>query len=385
MRKKLLKLYDIFVGNKENHIEWDDTRWIRRYSPITPHLLKEHIDHEIAIGSYPIYTVDNVDYCKWICMDVDAHQRVPKELRDKIKKEFPDAWKARLKSVEKKYKKGVDEKLKMLQHIFCSNVASNLDLLKCERKNILYENSGGGFHIWIFLKPYTTLENVGKYIETVKPEINKLYKELTNDSDLPEFYPKQYSTEHLEQKCGNGVRIPFGKNKGKDRITEVYHPNNLNDIVPLDVIPIAEAYEGPDIKEVSPGFCAREEVEIYDKEEIGSMVEFWYYFPYIRPCFKSVMDGSTQCYNTHGHRMRMALVHELVYYDAPKHVICECFKNQYDYDPTYTRLQVDSILRSSRGHWKYSCDKIKQIGYCENDCRYNEPRNKLDIPGRINR
>ena len=54
-------------------------RWKRIFAPLTLHKIRKHLEHETAVGSYPIYIKDNIDYCKWICIDIDSHKRVSKK------------------------------------------------------------------------------------------------------------------------------------------------------------------------------------------------------------------------------------------------------------------------------------------------------------------
>ena len=52
-------LYKFFVGNKESHIMWQENRWVRIFAPLTPNKIKQHIEHNIAVGCYPIYIKDS--------------------------------------------------------------------------------------------------------------------------------------------------------------------------------------------------------------------------------------------------------------------------------------------------------------------------------------
>jgi len=365
----LNRFYDLFVGNKQNHIVWNDGRWIRADFPITPHLLKEHFSYKKAIGSYPIYKEDNIDYCKWVCIDVDSHMRVPKQMRKQIKKQ-PN-WKFKLLKLENEYKRKIDENKKNAQRQFCLYLAESKLLLV---DNILVEDSGGGFHIWILLKDHTTLEDAGKYIQTIKPEVNAYYSlcfPLLKGTELPEFYPKQYTTEHLEESLGNGVRLPNGKNIGKDAHCEMLY-GDLETINQNDIKHIADKYNGPDVTTLNGASSKRKEVEYYEPQEVDEKLKFWLYFPRIRPCMKKIITGETQCYSTHGHNMRMALVHECAYFKMPVSLMPYLFRNQYDFDEDYSRLQVKSILKGGSNDRRYSCKKIKELGYCENECEYEK-------------
>lgn len=352
------KIYDLFVGNKNNYIEWNGT-WIRRFSPLTPSVIIQHLKHKKAVGSYSIYTENNRTYSKWICIDIDSHKRVPREFREKIKKEFPEKWRPKIAWLKKKYKGMFDKEVKDKQRKFCNKLIKEYDkYLRVPKKSILYEDSGGGFHIWIFPQK-TELETIGKYIEVIKPEIYKLYKTYLEDEEMPEFYPKQYKTDHLQEQLGNGVRIPLGKNLSKDYVTEILF-GDIRNIELADITNIANEYEG-NIEEACT-FIKREELEEYPSQEISRNIEFWYYHPLIRPCFKRIMDGTTQCYNHHGHLIRMAYVHEMRKFNMPIPLIVESLSKQLDFDRVKATQQVKSVVK--KGDWRWSCEKIKSLGYC---------------------
>ena len=75
---------------------------------------------DIAVGSYPIYKKDDIDYCKWICLDVDSHKRVTKEEEEQLKIDFPKTWKIELHKLIKKYKKEIDTLRKFRQGQYSS-------------------------------------------------------------------------------------------------------------------------------------------------------------------------------------------------------------------------------------------------------------------------
>jgi len=369
--------YTLFVGNKENYINWYDGRWLRVNSPITPSLIIKHFKWQTAIGSYPIFIKDGIEYCKWICIDVDSHERVPKELRDKIKEE--ENWKFKLLKLEKEYRRKVSKFIKEMQKDYCMNLTKS-GLLRAP--HLLLEDSGGGYHIWILLKDGTTLLEAGKYIQMIKPAVYNYYKCYSNlkGTDLPEIYPKQYSTEHLEQGLGNAVRLPNGLNFGKDTYCKVLY-GDLATVKQNDIKVIANEYDGPDVLTLNGYATKREVVEYYEPQQVGNKLEFWLYFPRIRPCLKKIMTGETQCYASHGHNMRMALSHEANYFNMDINLIPYLFHNQYDFDEDYTRLMITSILKNSNNvrDRRYGCKKIKELGYCENGCTYEKWVNSKDM------
>lgn len=377
MRKKKsysispIKIYNFFVGNKRTHIEWEDVCWVRRFTPITPKKIRDHLKHDLCIGSYPIYYKDDKEYCKWICIDVDSHKRIPEKIKKEIMEKYPDKWRVAYSRLKKEYKKKIDYETKKLQRDFCSKIVLNQEkYLLTDKNSVILEDSGGGFHIWILLDDYTLLLDAGKYMETIKEEICELYSKMVPEQELPEFYPKQYKTDHLDKDCGNGVRIPFGKNIGKNYITEILY-GNIDKLEKVNIKSIADNYKGPDVTRTCKIVCRREVLEEFEEQEVDRQLEFWLFYPRIRPCFKRIMNGITQCYNEHGHKMRMAMVHELQYAGVPEHLIPLCFENQLDYNPETTKVQVFSLLK--KGDWRWSCLKIRKLGYCH-ECKKNMER-----------
>lgn len=358
-------LYNLFVGNKNNHIIFEDT-WKRSFLPISLNLILKHLRHEIAIGSYTIYyNGGNIPYAKWICLDIDSHERVPAKIRQEIWEEYEDKTaKLILKKLEKEYAKRVNITLKDSHFQVVNFLYDNsIKLLGVPNEYIIAEDSVGGYHIWIFLKEYTTLEDVGKWVYKYREKINEAYKEIvSDDEEYPEIYPKQYTTDHLSQGLGNGVRLPLGYNFNKEGSSKILR-GDLKSVMKFDLHGLVKDIK-IDVKDMNGISCRREVAEIYDEKELPQSLDFWEELP-IRECFKWVMNGKTQCFGEHGHFMRMALVHECRHFKMPEEVIIDCFRNQYDFDYEITKAQIESVLYSSnRKDGRYSCDKIKSIGYC---------------------
>lgn len=371
------KFIDLFVGNTDNHIIWDHNSeyWRRAPFPITPALVMRHFLHQLAIGSYPIYKCNGWNCCRWICIDIDSHERVPKEKREAIRAEYePKVAKLVLKRVEREYAKRVDKELFEKQEKFVRNLYKSFESLSnIPKECTILEKSGGGFHLWIFLEEGTRLENAGKFVYDIKPKINEMYINFFGeDEELPEFYPKQYTIDHLDKRLGNAVRLPLGKNFGKDVITEIIEGDiETTKKTSLDAWENIEIPE-EEIQTMNRISTSRPVFEEYDEMDIKESLDFWNEF--LRPCFQWIVSGKTQCYGSHGHYMRMALVHECNYNKIPFEAIVDCFRNQYDFDEQLTRIQINSVLKSSnRRDGRYGCDKIKLLGYCIPECdKYEE-------------
>lgn len=332
------QIYKYFVGNPERYIIWRGG-WVSEQLPITNALIIKHLRHEIAIGSYPIYTNGSGDeYCKWICIDVDAHDE-PDEL---------PYWYGQLKELYGDL-------------IFIEEVPY---------ESMILEFSGGGYHLWILLEDKTPLELANKFIY----HLRDLYLKSLDFGAVVEIFPKQATTVHLKKGIGNAVRLPCGKNLGKGVVSKIKR-GNLNIIKPYNL----ERYKNIEIPERYSvnGYCTpRTSMEIFNAMEVDEELDFWLEFP-LKPCIKMVISGETQCHSLGqvGHKIRMAVVHECRYYGMPLDTIVKCFSNQMDFDPEKTTTQVMSVIESSnRKDGRYSCSKIDEMGFCHKNylgCEYN--------------
>ena len=366
------RLYNLFVGNKHSHIIFSDT-WKRSFLPISTNLLIKHLRHEIAIGSYAIYNGGVNPYCKWICIDIDSHERVPQSVREEVRDEYDEKTaKLILKKLEKEYSKRVNQHIKKYHLEFVNLLYKHsIDILGIPNDYMILEDSVGGYHLWIFLKEKTLLEDVGKWSYKYNPILRRKYRGYLNDDEFPEVYPKQYALDHLHKGLGNGVRIPLGYNFNKKGSSTIIK-GDLFTVKKFDLHELVKDIE-IDVKQMNGFHCRREVVEVYDAQDIPSSLDFWLELP-IRECFKWIIDGKTQCFGEHGHFMRMALVHECKFYKMPLETMLQCFKNQYDYDELITRAQLDSVLNSTRKRdGRYGCEKIKRLGYCHG-CKENSSR-----------
>jgi len=331
--------YKLFIGNKETCIIWNEKEnsWKRGFFRITKNLLLKHLNKEIAIGSYPIYKNDGNEYSRFICIDIDAHEDKEGEIDIKTKKNQE-------KFVRYLYSQS---------HIY-------LDLSK---SCLLVEDSGGGYHIWIILKDKTPLLDAGKYIYKIKETLFKL-KDNFCEGDI-EFFPKQYILDHLDKNIGNAVRLPLGYNFNRKNNCKIIC-GNIENIIPADLSLIVKNISIDDIEKVNAIQKPTKPLQKFSAKDVSLGLHFWLEFP-IRPCFKRIITGETQCHGiTKGHKMRIALVHECSYYGMLIDMIIRCFENQSDFDRNKTEKQIKSVVKDS--DWRYSCSLIKEMGYCFPEC-----------------
>lgn len=323
------RLFNFFVGNKHRHILWTDSGWISSPFPISINLILKHMRYDIAIGSYPIYeNGDGRNYCKWLCIDVDAH---------------------------------TDEDRMLYLEDLINNIY--IELLSDEgipQDSMLLEFSGGGYHLWIFLEEKTTLEMASKFAYVIKERLKEY-----DFGGYVELYPKQFTTEHLEKGLGNAVRLPCGKNLGKGVESQIIR-GNIEDIIQFNT----DKYVDIEVPEEDLGeyLEPRVNAEVFPPMDVDEELAFWLEFP-LKPCIKMIITGQTRCHGApHAHKIRMATVHECNHYKMPIDVIVKAFKNQPDYVEEKTRKQVLSVLRTSRRvDSRYGCDKIRAMGYCHKE------------------
>jgi len=371
------RMYDLFVGNKKNHIIFEKV-WKRSFFPISINLIMRHMRHDVAIGSYAIYKEDGNNYCKWICIDLDSHERVPVNIRHDVWDEYEDQPKVAkliLKKLEKEYSKKIDQNIKaeylrMIEELYNRNETLSWKWLGIPNEYIVLEDSVGGYHLWIFLEDKTPLEDVGKWVFNVIDRMIILHDEFFLDAEYPEYYPKQYGTKHLDKGLGSGVRLPLGYNFNKKGASKILR-GDLKTVKKFDLHNLVKDWEVPDYQiERFNRSCRRQDIEVYNAQEIPLTLDFYMELP-IRSCLKRIITGETQCFDNHGHLIRMALVHECKYIKMPKEVMIDCFKNQYDFDEEKTQAQLDSVLDSSnRKDGRYGCHTIRELGYCH-ECGYN--------------
>lgn len=333
--------------------------------------------HDVAIGSYAIYKEDGNNYCKWICIDLDSHERVPIDIRHDVWDEYEDQPKVAkliLKKLEKEYSKRVNqsvkaEHLRMIEELYNRNETSSWKWLGIPNEYIVLEDSVGGYHLWTFLEDKTPLEDVGKWVYNIKDRIMILHNEFFLDAEYPEFYPKQFTMEHLDKGLGSGVRLPLGYNFNKKGASEILK-GDLKTVKKFDLHNLVKDWEIPKYESGRHSNTTRQITEVFKAQDVPLTLDFYMELP-IRPCLKRLITGETQCFAEHGHLMRMALVHECKYIKMPKEVMIDCFKNQYDFDEEITWAQLDSVLNSSnRKDGRYGCHTIRKLGYCH-ECGYN--------------
>jgi hypothetical protein len=361
------RLIELFVGNKENFIFWENG-WKRRFFPLTKTTVEKHLNFQIAVGSYPIYVENGIPYCKWICFDIDSHQRVSEEvIKDIMKTYEPELAKICLEKLKYEYSKKTDLKLKEKQKEFVSSVFDNsFSVLGVGNQHLLLENSGGGFHLWFFLKNKTLLEDVGKYVYCVKEDFKNYYLATIPDAETPEIYPKQYSLDKLDKGLGNAVRLPFGFNSNKGVKSEILK-GNIESVEQYDLHDLVKNVEVKEEK-TNGNNGLEKPLTLYEGFPIDESWHFWLEYP-LKPCVKRFIEGKVQCHGlggNRGHVFRMAVAHECEYYGVPFETIVKAFSNQIDYEESKTREQLKSILNGRFKDARYSCNKIKQLGFCHN-------------------
>jgi len=334
-KEYLQKFYDIFVGKGTAHgLQLEGGNWTVKKQRITLDLLKQHLEKKITVGFYNIYKKNGYEYCKWICVDIDAHD--------------PDE------------KRGIDKKINEI-------LAYILSIYNIPNEAILLESSGRGYHIWIFLTPLTTLKRAYILKEDIEARLKKEFKMGC------EVFPKQESLKGTKG-FGNFVKIPFSINK----------KNNIESysVFDFDIMRV----QGFNIKKLVSKLRKKERINektvvIRKKKRCQSEVDLSKWKPYektaedffrkLRPCTRAIVKGEKQAIGEYGHYMRMQVANELFQLHAPEEVRILAFQNQDDFDPEKVKYQIKDLEERCRSYQRFfiaQCSSIQKRGYCLPNC-----------------
>jgi len=176
------KIWELFVNRADTYlIQNPDGSYIRVDEPLTPEIIRQHLEGRHTIAIYSL----NIDSkAKWLCFDFDGD-----DAEEQAKKLF-----------------------KYLRN-------------KQYKNSMLVEHTGNrGYHVWIFFKP-------------VKAEyLVWIGKKIAEKVDLRtyELFPKH--TELNENiRFGDAVKLPFGIHRKSNKRSEMMYPNDLEEIVPLEL------------------------------------------------------------------------------------------------------------------------------------------------------
>jgi len=268
---------------------------------------------------------------------------------------------------------------------------------------ICTEKSGRGFHIWIKLENLTTLKRSYDFQ-------NDIYKKILQffGIDLDEINPKQgniddiYKCPHCKKKnrisvhnnaknqdcqycnknfelipnliehgLGNFVKLPYSINRNTNTKCIILDKNfNLDkqEVFIIDKL-IKQIHTQKQIEKKRDR--NKSEVDLskwksLDKDDI-------FFFSKLRYCLKEIVKGNRQAIGMYGHEMRMALANDLFKFKAPLSTRINAFGRQKDFDPVFTKYQVENLemnCRKSNRFFTSNCKTIAKRGFCYSECPY---------------
>lgn len=295
-----------------------------------------HLMQEITMGSYPFYKKNNIWYCKYICLDIDSHDH---------------------KSLFAIYKKLAPFTLLIMRYLIIEySIPANC---------ILREFSGEGFHIWIKLKPFTTLKRAFDF----KIFLHSKLKEKFNLQC--EIFPKQDENIKLAKKFGNCCKVPLSLNRKNGRFCKILDNFDLSQQGLGYNIPnwIPKRPKIPIVNKKAQNFKSIAPIKIKHNSEIDN------FLPNLRPCMKAVILGKVQTHNhpsSNGHYFNIMICNTLYYLGATRKVRISAFKNQPDFSFSISEKQVISLEKNfNPAYVKHlSCKTIRKKGFCIPNCHF---------------
>lgn len=264
-------------------------------------VLKNHVEHKRTIGVYQISLDDTV---KWVCIDIDTHEKTDDQ-----------------------------ERLNRLIEEARAKVLRIVEVLKSYHVPYMLEASGspGSYHVWVLLKETATY-NAYVFVRQITREANV--------KDAEEF-PKQKSLGK-DGMYGNLVKLPLGYNHRSGAfsmfIDENFEPLEGRVQVPgrvvLMEIPKPEKKTSPVSGFVSEAVTVNNELD---------------------HCMKMCLGNKMQLTGTGGHRMRLAIAIKALVIDMNMDDIIDLYSYHDDFKPDYTRQQIES----ARGKKPFSCETLK--------------------------
>lgn len=341
-KREILEKY--FVGRNDTFMLKDELGWRRIQLTLDSNVLDKHVAGDWIIGSYPIYWKNKTDLregrirCRWICFDIDFHT----EEAEANKQEIEEA---------------IDIVISRSKQYFL-----------CDNKYIIKEESARGFHIWIVLKEDTLLKNVDDYIDAIRPNLLRAFGDL-------EIFPKQTKEQVLSitgrrEKgfIGNGVKLPWASNSGDLQISGIY---------PLDISDVVSRYRrllsSTSYRKEIPEEKRKQTPDILraHKKTVNKSLQKVYESQFTRPCIKSVIDGTYQCFGSNGHQMRVATANELLAMGLTPEETAKAFANQsdFDYEKSLKYCEYSARTQQAKGRdLTFHCETIESLGYCIQDC-----------------
>lgn len=295
-----------------------DGSYFKVNAPISNLMLERHLAGDYTLGAYHL---DKDNKVKWICIDLDAHEKGCIS--------------------ENEYTNKRCESINSL-----SQLCMFLDNLEIPYK-VEASGSVDSYHVWIFLEPVDAV--------IARQFGNDIVKECGIKG--VELFPKQ-KTLQTKKGFGNLVKIPLGYHQAKHNFSKIAinkhyefqrtFENMTIGVLDISRYPLEPQYE----KHISTEYTKVKE---------------------IRPCLRNAVE--MRLIHKLGHYTRIAIVREYFYHGMtdPKE-LAELFSNQPDYDFEKSIHHVESIIDENMHPWK--CETIRDKCIDVTNCRECKWKNK---------
>jgi len=372
----------LFVGNSAAYgLQDENGKWHSIKKRVTLDLIVRHLKRELTIGSYNVHKANGLEYCSWLCVDIDKHGGDAVANADEIVPEV---------------------------------AAYLIAIYSLPEESVLVEDSGGGYHVWLFLSPKTTLKRAFSLKEDVEWRLKEKF------GIACEVFPKQDSLEGTRG-FGNFVKLPFSLNRkpycaacsawggddapscphyrldpavkarrdeqgkpypepearicasfvrAREMVSVPVFPFDAFKAVRFDIKPLVSRLRRQDRKERDTerkrherGSEAKVDLTKWRAWNYGEAEEF---YRKMRPCTREIVLGKDAT-GSYGHQMRIQVANELFKLHAPLEVRVRAFAAQKDFDPGVTRYQCEDLERRCRAKNRFflaRCSTIQKQGYC---------------------
>jgi len=321
-----------FIGRKDALIIKEGGKWRRETGTPQSYFKRHFTDPNYFMGSYPIYWNNKLPRCRFICVDLDAHNE--SESKEDIRKHVDILY------------------------------SRSEEYFLCGQDFLIVEETDRGYHIWIILKDNTTLKDAWLYVNYIKPKIEEM-------CGVQEFFPKQGNEGLTNDSYGNGVKLPFYRGEN-NLIYSSYPKVNKFDIRPFRK-EAKKFLNNLSYRKKSIPVSIPQKMPIINtkKGEVPNELKAVYKSPILRPCLKKVIDGTYQCTGAFGHPMRIAVANELLDMNFSVEDTTLAFANQEDFNYTKAFKQVAYSKRKQEernNSMCFRCETIDKLGFCLDTC-----------------
>jgi len=309
-------LFNLFVVRSDTYaLQREDKSYVRIDNPLTPELLKDHLEGKTTIGTY---NLDRENRVKWLCFDVDVEAvEKPKETALLIYQACREAFSSKAVFVE----------------------ASRYD-----------EPS---YHVWVVFQP-----EIPAYVAKF---LGERILEKCNNPKI-ELFPKQAQLD--KEGFGNLMKIPLGLHQQSKKWSCFLNPTTF------EPLPIENVF---DIEG-----CSLLDREIAEIKRITEREKPSYWFerkaeakePYIGedpPCVRRILEGVEEGMRNES-AIRLACFWLNFCKKEPHEVLTLLREWNSKNKPPLQDRELEIVLRSAlRGSYNYGCDDLILNEFCNKE------------------